>query len=137
MAVDAVLGNGTRFYYGTDGSTWTELANVVDIPTRDGRSADQVELPVLYGTAAMEFANGQEREGKAVIRSYWKKTMYDTFRGYVGTSKYFKVTYPDTSTDVFQANIERAAPEGISKNVPIYLKIDIQISGDVTFTAAV
>ena len=136
MAVDAVLGNGTRFYYGTDGVSWTELTNVVDIPTRDGRSADQVELPVLYGTAAMEFANGQEREGKITVRSYWKKTIYNTFLGYVGTSKYFKVTYPDTSTDVFQANVERVSPEGLSKNAPVYLKMDLQINGDNTFTAA-
>lgn len=136
MAVDAILGNGTRFYYGADGVSWTELTDVVEIQSRDGRSADQVELPALYGTAAMEFANGQEREGKVVVRCYWKKTKYTTLLGYVGTSKYFKITYPDTSTDIFQGNVSRASPEAISKNVPVYIMLEIQVSGDNAFTAA-
>lgn len=136
MTVDAVLGNGTRFYYGADGVSWTELASVVEIPPPDGLSADQVEVPVLYGSAALEFANGQKREGKYTVRLYWNKTKYNTLRGYVGTSKYFKITFPDTSTDVHQGNVANVKREGLSKNVPVYIALEIQISGDNTNTPA-
>lgn len=136
MAVDAILGDDARLYYSADGVTYTELSNVVEIPAPDGTTAEQVEVLALYGNTAAEYLNGIKRNGKFTARIYWNKTVFNTLLGFVGVSKYWKVTYPDTSTFVAQGNVSKVSREGLSKGAPVVTLLEVQLSGDVTYTAA-
>lgn len=137
MAADAILGLGTRVYYSTDGTTYTELTDIMEVEGAPDPEVETVESTPLNPTAyAREFLAGLVNWGKFNFKQYWNKTRFSLLRGRVRTTTYFRFSYPDTSKDEFATIVTKVKPEGASKNTPIAIAVQSQITGAPTFTAA-
>lgn len=137
MAVDAVLGYGTKLYYGSDGVSYTELTDLEEIGEPGDGDVEQVEAtPLTLTSNAKEFLNGAEDPGEFQFQQKYNKTRLTTLMALKATKKYFKVTYADTSTVTFQANVRKVTPPSGRKAQVQLITVRVKITGPVTFTAA-
>ena len=137
MTVDAVLGIGSRLYYSADNVTYTELTDIVEIGPPDDPDVERIEAtPLNPNSRAKEYLFGLVEYGEFTFKQFWNKTRYNTLRGFLYTSKYWKVVFPDTSTLIFQGALTKCRSSGLTNNQPIHIECTVKISGATTFTAA-
>lgn len=132
---DAILGQGTRLYYSSDNISYNELADLADVGEPDEGDVEQIEsTPLNPSTSAKEFLNGLREAGTFTFDQYWTKARYTTLRTLIGTTKYWKIVFPESSYLYFQGNLKKARPMGFKRNEPIKIGCAVQITGGTTFT---
>lgn len=142
MAIDALLAFGARLYYSTDGTTYTELADMLKIGSPGDPDAPEIDgTPLTPSVAWREFRLGLNKAGEFSFEQHFNKTRYALLDGRRRLSTYWRITYPDNATP---ANASKAEFVGYPKKVTIselgnpddFVKImvTVQLSGAVTFT---
>jgi len=142
VAVDALLAYGTRLYYSTDGSTYTELSDVLKIGSPGDPEAPEVDVTPLTPTAAWrEFRLGLNKAGEFSFDQHFNKTRYSLLDGRRRLSTYWRIIYPDNATPANASKVEFVGyirkltiselgnPDDIVK-----IMCAVQLSGAVTFT---
>lgn len=142
MAVDAILGLSSRFYYSTDNVTYTELTDMLEMPTVPDPTVETPEATPFNPTSySREYLAGLVDYGSFTFKQFWNKTRYTTLRGRLRTNTYFRFVYPDNATPANASKEEvytivtKVRPDGISKSAPIGIQVEAKITGVSTFTA--
>jgi hypothetical protein len=136
VAVDAVLGYGTKLYYGADGVSYTELTDLEEIGEPADGTVEQVEAtPLTLTSNAREFLNGAEDPGEFQFSQKYNKTRMAALIALKATRKYFKILYADSSTVIFQANVMKVVPPAGRKGQVQLITVRTKITGAATFTA--
>ena len=141
MAVSATLGQGTRLYYSSNGSDYTELTDLVEIGPPGDPDIEQIEATPLNPTGnSREYLNGLEENGEFNFSQYWTKGRQTTLRAIRGLTRYYKVVCPDNatpanaSTYVFQGNLRKCQPAGFRRGQPVQIDCRVQLTSAITFT---
>lgn len=135
MSASIEISVGTKLEYNTTGSTWVELTEVQDFngPNLKRKS---IPLPALNDTILAKKA-GRQDSGEVTLTLGWTKTVYGILLGLfkANTSKGYRFTFADTSTDAFTGRII-AIGNKVKDDDMITFDVTIDVSGDTTFTAA-
>jgi predicted secreted protein len=131
----ATKGRTATVGYGdTSNGTFTALTTVIDI-NPPGVTVGAIDT--THHTSTSEYKEriaGWKDMGPFALKLQYDKTQHGTLSGLLGTMKYWKVTFPDASTLVFQGfitKIDLSSPlEGIIES-----DIEITTTGVPTFTA--
>lgn len=137
-ASNGIIGFGTVFSYSADDVTYTDLAELVDVKPPETTVGAAKFTHNGSPNAHHEYKPGLAEGGEPTFKLWFAKAGYATLKGFLRTTKYWKITYPDlattASTDKFQGFISK-----IGKECPmeegISVEVSIKISGPVTFTA--
>lgn len=135
----AITGKGTTLYYADD--------DVMTAPVKVGELVNVGQPEITSGsTDATHYESDSDFEES--IATGWnvgseipftinyEKSQLNTLRGLIGLDKYFKITYPDTSTDVFPGTITALGGGDIPLRDTIRSQGKIKIEGPVVFTPA-
>lgn len=137
MAVDAILGLGTRNYYSSNGTDYNEFVDMVLAGPPDDPTYSTIEATPLNPTdRAREFLKGLVDYGEYGFSQYYNKTRFDTLRDNLGTNLYWRVTLPDDSKFEFRGIITKAILAGLETEKVITIDVKVKITGAVVFTPA-
>lgn len=142
MAADASLAYGARLYYSTDGSTYTELTDIVEIGSPGEPEAPDVDVtPINPSTAYREFKSGLLNAGEFSFKQHWNKTRFTTLRGRLRTSTYWRLVFPDNATPANASKAEFVGPVKKCTTDPmndaddeIHIMCTVKVSGAITWT---
>jgi hypothetical protein len=144
MPVDASLGLSSRLYWSTDGTTYSELSDLVMLGPVDDAKLEQVEVtPLVPTNRRREYRPALFSTTTFTFRQYFTKTRMTALRSYyiAGTSLYWRYVYPDHTTPTSASKYEWVGPlmawhgDGAELTKPNHIDGEVQITGDVTFTA--
>lgn len=143
MPVSAYLGLGARLYYSTDGSSYTELSDLIGMGSPDDPTVEKIDAtPLNPNSNAREYLYGLIDYGKFTFQQYWTKARLTTLRGRLRTSTYWRVVFPDHATPTSASKLEfqgapvKVRPGPLVNNQPISIDVEIDISGATTYTEA-
>jgi len=130
--MSAIIGKGTILSNSADGTTYAVVARVTDIKIPKEK-LDKIEV-TEYADTIKQHLPGWLDAGEVPVKLNYDKTSRAALKALVGITKYWKITYPDTSTDVFQAWMSE-----LGGDVPIKDRITSEcvlvLVTDSTFTA--
>lgn len=142
MAVDALLGLGTRLYYSTDGSTYTELTDMDEIGSPGSPEVEQVEATPMNPTSrAREFLWGLVNYGTFSCKQFWNKTRYTTLKNRLYTATYWRFVFPDNATptsaskEEFIATPVKVQVDPPQRNKALTISVEAKLTGASTYTA--
>lgn len=141
MAVDAILGLSSRLYYSTDGSSYTELTDMAEMPMVPDPTVETPEATPFNPTAySREYLAGLIDYGAFSFKQFWNATRYNTLRGRLRTSTYFRFVYPDHATPTSASKEEvltlvtKVRPDGVTRSTPLTTHVEAKITGAAAFT---
>jgi hypothetical protein len=135
-ATVATIGFGmTLGYCATSNGSYTTLVDLIEIKPAGLKVGVADATHHASPNAAMESAPGLIDFEPLDFKISWTKTAQPAMTALLRLSRYWKVTYPDGSTDVFPGFIiEIAAATPIKERMETHVKI--HPTGLSTFTAA-
>jgi hypothetical protein len=133
---DEVAGYGTSIGYAdTAEGSYTTLADVVDI-TPPEEEVDDIETTTHSSTNKVRtYQGGLIEPGETDVVIQFDKTIYGTLRGLRGAKKFWKITIPDGSTQVFAGYIKKIGPETPLDDI-VTVNLTMMVAGDPTYRAA-
>jgi hypothetical protein len=138
-----MIGKGSRLYYSTNGTTYTELTNLVEMGSPDSGSPEQIdETPLNPTNSRREYVPGLIDTTVFPFKQYWNKTRYALLLPYIsnGITLYWRVTSPDNATPAnasrwdFQGNLKKWMAPEFKVTTSLIIDAEVQITGDITFT---
>lgn len=136
-ASGTTIGYGNLFYHSTDGTTFTSMAEVIDI-NGPGLAADAVETTHTESTNGWrEFIGGLKDAGEITVTCNFRpdNASNDTLRGYIGSLEYYRIAWVGLTERVTCQGIltgySPQAPLGDKMTVDLTIKL----SGEPTFAA--
>lgn len=133
-------GFGTSIAYSSDGGTsYTTLGCVYDAIKPYDASAENIETTCHDSTNYRRtFISGLIDEGSAEfsLRREPGSTQDIAVRGLLHTTLDWKITYPNSATDIFEGHIEKLGSEVPMGDGTIGQNVSIKISGAVTTAAS-
>lgn len=141
-----ILSKGIKLSYGASASgTWTEIANIQEIPGLGGTS-ESIDVTCLQD-GNFKYINGikdfGELQFKCLFDNSESSSNYRVLRGFETnkTLQYYCVEFPDAVTEgtgshhgtqfIFQAYVS-VATESVGVNAPITFTADFKLQSDVT-----
>jgi hypothetical protein len=144
VAADGTFAKGIKLWHGTDGSTWTQLADVMMIGVAGNPTRPDVDFtPLDPATDSREFKAGLSTPGEFSFEQLWNGDREDVMEDYrvAGTLVYWKISYPDHGTEankskrVFTGYVkESQAKDTSNPDDKLTLAVKVKVSGAVTFT---
>lgn len=133
-AASPIDGFGTIFEYSPDGTTWNQVANLVDIKpggTKFGKvNTTTHSTPNRKKTSRPGLGESDETE----LVLLYDATAYSTLKAIEGSIVHCRVTFTDTATDAqlgWLSDIKIVTPQEADATI----ECKFQLSGDDTFTA--
>lgn len=142
MAVDAILTNGTRFYYSSDGVTYTELSDMKELTVPSPDEPDVDVTPLVANDDAREFRLALQVAGELDGKQFFTKTRFAALVAIKRTNLYWRLRFPDTTTVANQSKLEwrgwlktPTRSPATNPDDPITIDFKVKVTGLVTFTA--
>lgn len=145
-AATGYLAKGTRFWYSSDGVTYTELADVEDIgPVGSPERPDVDFTPLNPSDSSRGFKPGLKVNGELSFKQFFTKARFTVLKTLFdnGTSTYWRVTYPDHATPasasrhIFQGYVSKLTDSAKSDpDDPLMIEAVVKITTDISFTEA-
>lgn len=143
-----ILSKGIKLSYGASATgTWTEIANIQEIPALGGTS-ENIDVTCLQDSN-FKYINGikdfGELQFKCLFDNSGTDSNYRTLHSFETskTAKWYCVEFPDAVTEgtgthhgtqfIFQAYVT-VATEGVGVNAPITFTADFKLQSDVSVT---
>lgn len=140
MPVDALLANGTRFYFSTNGgSTYSELVDLKELGSPGEPEGPEVDVTPLAPTANYrEFRIGLLKSGTITFKQFYNKARYTTLAALLRIQYDWKYVFPDNAVPASASNLTF---KGYLKKLTVDPVSDpddkILIMGEVTITGAI
>jgi hypothetical protein len=137
MSTDATVGYGSTIGYGTDGTTYTSVAQTVDLAGPEPEIGDVGITNNDSPDNTKEYMPGMIEPGEIEYDVVYKKdvcnTLYTMFGD--GTTYYWKETFPDGSTWTFKGYLKKFGTETKTEDEAIKNTISIKLTNKPVFTA--
>lgn len=140
----AELANGTGLYWGTDGTTYTEAADLAGMSAPGSPSYSDIDVTPLKPTDdTRSFERGLRDSGEFSFRQYWSKTRLDGWRDAedAGANLYWRVTYPDDTTPTTASKTEFRGyiksvqePTFDDPETPLIITVTVKVTSRPVFT---
>lgn len=133
-AVDTTLGinsQGTTLGYSPDGTTFTTLAHVQEIPDLGGK-LDKIESTTLENTKSKTYIGGLSDPGDLAFKFRYDTTTFTAAKGLEGKTSHWKVTYPDGATHSFEGQ-PMCQMDSAKNNSLLTFTVTITPSTEITF----
>lgn len=142
MATKQRIVYGSTVEWGTDGTVYTEIAEVKGIAVPETTVEYQDVTSLSSAGGFREFIPGLKDPGEIAIPAGYTSDMYALAKGYQtnGTLIYFRTTFPletgqTTTGDVFTfTGYVSPMLETNAVGEPIAMMLNVRVSGSVTFT---
>ena len=126
----AVISKGIKLSYKTDGSNYTELTNLQEIPELGG-DAEAIEITTLADAAHM-YTDGILNYGDSLAFIFlYEKTQFNTLQALTG-SQDWKVSLPDDSTCSFSGTCS-VKLAGVGVNAALTYTLSIKPNSAMTW----
>ena len=121
----AVISKGIKLSYKADGSTFTELTNLQEIPELGGEK-EAIEITVL-SDAAHTYTDGILNYGDSLgFKFLYEKAQFNTLSGLTDVTEW-KVELPDTTTCTFSGT-GSVKLDGVGVNAALTYTLNIKPS---------
>ena len=133
MSASASIGKGTTLGTSPDNTTYTPIAELQDcnFPEVD---CDDVEV-TDYGSSQVVFIPGWDAGQDMSFATFYTKVVYAALIALRRTTKYYKITLPDTSSVMWQGYMKKVGGP-IPLKGAIINNSTVKVNSAITFTAA-
>ena len=126
----ATISKGIKLSYKADGSTYTELTNLQEIPELGG-DVEAIEITTL-GDSAHMYTDGILNYGDSLPFVFlYEKTQFNTLQGLTGSVDW-KVSLPDNSTCSFSGSCS-VKLAGVGVNAALTYTLSIKPNSAMTW----
>lgn len=128
-----IISKGITLSHSTDGSTWTALTDLQEIPDLGGTS-ESIEITVLSDAAHM-YTDGIKSYGDSLdFKFLYADTQFTALSAF-DESKKWKVTLPDNTTCTFSGT-SSVKLDGVGVNAALTYTLSIKPDSEMVFAAA-
>jgi hypothetical protein len=133
----AIIGEATTLGYSADGTTYTAIAEVLDV-TMPETTTEKVKV-TSYDTddKQHEYIPGWRDGSDVDVEVIYFKTLHNTLKGFADARaiKFWKITYPDGSSDAWKGFITKFGGGSVPMDDKLVTKMSINLNNKVTYTA--
>ena len=138
MASNVTLGFGSNLAYSTDGTSYTDIAQTVDL---EGPSPEVGDVNVTNNDSpsnTKEYVPGMIEPGEQEFTVVYSKTVCAALYGMFGTGViyFWRETYPDGSKWEYKGYLKSFGTEAPTEDGAIMNTVSIKLTTKPTFTAA-
>lgn len=125
-----ILGKGTKLEHSADGTTgWAAVAELYDVNLPEFESEEVDFTHYLTDNNTKEYKPGWDEGSVLAFEANYTQASYATLLGLRRLSKYWRITFADTSTVTFQGYIKKIG--GAAPN-----KEKVTVKGEIKVTTA-
>lgn len=129
-----LLSKGIKFEYSTDGTAYTEVKNLQEIPSLGG-TPDKVDVTCL-ADGNKKYINGLVDYGDLAFKFLYDNSSetsnYRVLKGLTGVN-HFKITFPDNTTFGFTGEVS-CSLDAASVNADLTFTANIALNSEIEVT---
>ena len=139
----AISGYNSELHYSTDGGTsYIEVLNLRTLDPPSDEVPDKIETTHLKSpNRKKQYIPGFIEEGQSKFKVLWDQGIYETLKGFkdTGQTLRWKMVWgdglPTQSNIVFSGYLTKCKATEFQRDQPDEIEGEIQVTGDVTYTA--